>query len=42
MDIPGNRPEERFKCGPISATIWAQNRIVNGVEVKLHSMEIGM
>jgi hypothetical protein len=35
-----NKPEKRFKCGPISASIWAQGRTVDGEMVKFYSMNI--
>jgi len=40
MDTPGNKPEKRFKCGPISASIWAQNKVVNGEPIKINSIHI--
>ena len=35
-----NRPEKKFKCGPVSASIWAENKTVNGEAVKFHSVTI--
>jgi len=35
-----NKPEKRFKCGPISGSIWAQGRTVDGEMVKFHSINI--
>ena len=35
-----SRPEKQFKCGPISASIWSQGKIVDGQMVKLYSINI--
>jgi hypothetical protein len=40
MSTPANKPEKRFHCGPVAASIWAQNKTVNGEEVTLHSIHI--
>ena len=35
-----NKPEKKFSCGPISASIWANTKVVNGEAVKLNSVTI--
>ena len=35
-----NKPEKKFNCGSISASIWANTRAVNGEAVKLYSVTI--
>ena len=35
-----NRPEKKFRCGPITATIWAETKTVNGEMVKFYSISI--
>ena len=35
-----NKPEKRFKCGPISASIWADGKMVEGDIVKFYSVNI--
>ena len=35
-----NRPEKKFRCGPITATIWADTKTVNGEMVKFYSIKI--
>ena len=35
-----SRPEKKFKCGPISASIWAENKTVKGDDVKFYSISI--
>ena len=35
-----SKPEKRFRCGPISASIWAQSKTVNGEMVKFYSINI--
>ena len=35
-----NKPEKKFNCGSISASIWANTRAVNGEAVTLHSVTI--
>ncbi len=40
MESPKNKPEKRFKCGPVSASIWAQTKIVKGVKVTSNSISI--
>jgi len=35
-----NKPEKKFSCGPISASIWANTKVVNGKTVKLYSVTI--
>ena len=34
------KPEKKFNCGPISASIWANTKTVNGETVKLYSVTI--
>ena len=34
------KPYKKFSCGPISASIWANNRTVNGETVKFYSITI--
>ena len=34
------RPEKKFTCGPISASIWAQPKVVNGETIKFYSVAI--
>ena len=33
-------PEKRFKCGPVSASIWAESKAIDGEMVKLYSINI--
>ena len=35
-----SKPEKKFKCGPISASIWAETKTVNGEMVKFYSINI--
>ncbi len=35
-----NKPEKKFNCGSISASIWANTKVVNGETVKLYSVTI--
>ena len=35
-----NRPEKTFRCGPITASIWAETKTVNGEMVKFYSISI--
>ena len=35
-----NQPEKKFNCGSISASIWANTKVVNGETVKLYSVTI--
>ncbi len=35
-----SKPEKRFKCGPVSANIWANAKTVEGEMVKFHSVSI--
>ena len=35
-----SRPEKTFRCGPITASIWAQTKTVNEDLVKFHSISI--
>lgn len=34
------KPEKKFNCGPISASIWANTKTVNGRTVKFYSVTI--
>ena len=34
------KPEKKFNCGSISASIWANTKVVNGEMVKLYSATI--
>ena len=33
-----NKPEKKFNCGSISASIWANTKVVNSETVKLYSV----
>lgn len=35
-----SKPERRFKCGPITISVWAQGKTVNGEMVKFYSVKI--
>ena len=35
-----NKPEKKFNCGSISASIWANTKAVHGEVVKLYSATI--
>ena len=35
-----NRPEKKFRCGPITATIWADTKNVNDEMIKFYSIKI--
>jgi len=35
-----NKPEKKFNCGPISASIWGNTKTVHGETVKFHSVTI--
>ncbi|MHC4534768.1 MAG: hypothetical protein ACYS6K_12520 [Planctomycetota bacterium] len=35
-----SKPEKRFRCGPISASIWVEGKTVEGKIVKFHSVSI--
>ena len=35
-----SRPEKKFKCGPISASIWAEDKTVESGVVKFYSVNI--
>ncbi len=35
-----NKPEKKFSCGSISASVWANSKVVNGEKVKLYSVTI--
>ena len=32
-----NKPEKKFRCGPITASVFAEARVVNGQMVKFYS-----
>ena len=34
------KPEKKFNCGSISASIWANTKVVNGETVTFHSITI--
>ena len=34
------KPEKKFNCGPISASIWANTKVVNGETVTFYSVTI--
>jgi len=35
-----NKPEKKFNCGSISASIWTNTKVVTGETVKLYSVTI--
>ncbi len=35
-----SKPEKRFKCGPVSASIWCNAKTVEGEMIKFHSVSI--
>ena len=35
-----SRPEKKFKCGPISASIWAEDKTLESGVVKFYSINI--
>ena len=35
-----NKPEKKFNCGSISASIWANIKVVTGEKVKIYSVTI--
>ena len=35
-----NKPEKKFSCGSISASIWANTKVVNSEKVKIYSVTI--
>ena len=35
-----NKPEKKFNCGSISASIWANTKVVAGETVKFYSVTI--
>jgi hypothetical protein len=35
-----NKPEKKFSCGSISASIWANTKVVNGETVNFYSVTI--
>jgi len=35
-----SKPEKRFKCGPISASVWVEAKTVEGEMVKFYSINI--
>ena len=34
------KPEKKFNCGPISASIWANTKVVTGETVEFYSVTI--
>ncbi len=34
------KPEKKFSCGSITASLWAHTKVVNGETVKLNSVTI--
>jgi len=35
-----NKPEKKFNCGSVSASIWPKTKVINGEEVKFYSVAI--
>ena len=35
-----NKPEKKFNCGSVSASIWTNTKVVTGETVKFHSVTI--
>ena len=35
-----SRPEKKFKCGPISASLWAEDKTMESGVVKFYSINI--
>jgi len=35
-----NKPEKKFSCGSISASIWANTKVMTGETLKLYSVTI--
>jgi len=35
-----NKPEKKFSCGSISASIWANTKVVAGEKIKIYSVTI--
>ncbi len=35
-----NKPEKKFSCGSISASIWANTKVMTGEKVKIYSVTI--
>jgi len=35
-----NKPEKKFSCGSISASIWANTKVVSGEKIKIYSVTI--
>ena len=35
-----SRPEKKFKCGPISASLWAEDKTMENGVVKFYSINI--
>jgi len=33
-----SRPEKKFKCGPLAASVFVETRVINGEMVKLYSI----
>ena len=34
------KPEKKFSCGPVSASIWAKTKTIDGEKVKFYSVTI--
>ncbi len=39
-DFTMTKPEKKFSCGSISASIWANTKVVSGETVKFYSVTI--
>ena len=39
-DFTMNKPEKKFSCGSIAASIWANTKVVTGETVKFYSVTI--
>ena len=35
-----NKPEKKFSCGSISASIWANTKVVSAEKIKIYSVTI--
>ena len=35
-----NKPEKKFSCGSVSASIWPNTKVINGEKVKFYSVTI--
>ena len=34
------KPEKKYTCGPVSASVWSGTKVVNGKTVEFHSVTI--